>query len=336
LIELIEQLRPRAVLLLNDLWTINRYLTALERYRSEVAVIAYCPVDNYISNAASLAGIQNLTHLVLYTHFAEGVIRSCIDELRAKLPFFKTPDITVVPHGTSIDLFNPVQNDHINLDARQRRRSVRRLLLEESDLGDSAFIVLNANRNQPRKRIDISLKGFALFARDKPKNVRLWLHMGTKDFGWDIPRLSHRLGIEDRILMTTTSKDHPFVAEERLNLIYNSCDVGLNTSCGEGWGLASFEHAATGAAQVVPRHSSCEELWTGSAVMVEPSQTSRMGLNLQASIVSPEAVAEALEKLYADREYLDEMSRAAFHNATRPDYRWQNIAETWVHLLDRL
>jgi glycosyltransferase involved in cell wall biosynthesis len=283
-----------------------------------------------------VAWIQDVTHLVLYTDFAERSIRSCIDRLRAKFPSFKEPDITVIPHGTSTDLFQPVWGNHDHPDAPRKRGSVRRLVLPDCDLGDDAFIVLNANRNQPRKRIDITLSGFALFARDKPQNVRLWLHMGTKESGWDIPGLSYRLGIQERILMTTTSKDHPVVADERLNLIYNGCDVGINTSCGEGWGLASFEHAATGAAQVLPRHSSCEGLWTGSAVMLEPSETGRMGLNLQASVVSPEVVAEALERLYVDRNYLSEMSRAAFHNATRPEYRWQNIAEQWVQVLERL
>ena len=52
-------------------------------------------------------------------------------------------------------------------------------------------------------------------------------------------------------------------SNDDLNRLYGACDVGVNTSCGEGWGLVSFEHALTGAAQVVPRNSVCEELWEG-------------------------------------------------------------------------
>jgi D-inositol-3-phosphate glycosyltransferase len=50
--------------------------------------------------------------------------------------------------------------------------------------------VLNANRNQPRKRIDITLRGFALFAVDKPETVQLYLHMGSEDMGWNALQLA--------------------------------------------------------------------------------------------------------------------------------------------------
>ena len=43
--------------------------------------------------------------------------------------------------------------------------------------------MLNANCHMPRKPIDIKLYGFALFARDKPASVKLYLHMATEDSG---------------------------------------------------------------------------------------------------------------------------------------------------------
>lgn len=106
--------------------------------------------------------------------------------------------------------------------------------------------------------------------------------------------------------------------------------MGLNTSSAEGWGLPSFEHAATRAAQVVPRHSACAELWDGSAVFVEPVLSVLFEKILtEGWLVSPEGVAEALERLYSDRELLREMSERAYRNATRAEYRWENIAARW-------
>ena len=49
----------------------------------------------------------------------------------------------------------------------------------------------------------------------------------------------------------------------------------------------------------------------------------------EAWLVSPESIAEALERLYADRELLEELSEAAYRNATRPEYRWASISERW-------
>ncbi|HEX8187172.1 MAG TPA: hypothetical protein VF586_02405, partial [Pyrinomonadaceae bacterium] len=98
----------------------------------------------------------------------------------------------------------------------------------------------------------------------------------------------------------------------------------------EGWGLPSFEHAATGAAQVVPRHSACAELWEGSGVLVEPAlKIIYEKILTEGWLLTPEGVAEALERLYADREYLREMSERAYRNATRAEYRWGNIAARW-------
>ena len=85
--------------------------------------------------------------------------------------------------------------------------------------------------------------------------------MGVEDCGWNIVLLAKRHGIEDRLILTAHMPFLPVVSNRVLNCIYNACDVGINTSIGEGWGLVSFEHAATGAGQIVPRHSACEELW---------------------------------------------------------------------------
>ena len=72
---------------------------------------------------------------------------------------------------------------------------------------EHAFIALNANRNQRRKRVDLTLRGFALFAPGRPE-ARLYLHMGMRDMGCDVRRLAVELGIRDRLL-TTTRDDGP-------------------------------------------------------------------------------------------------------------------------------
>lgn len=74
----------------------------------------------------------------------------------------------------------------------------------------------------------------------------LYLHMGMQDRGVDVLGLARALGIEDRLLLTTTAPERPHVSDEHLGLIYQACDVGVNTSAGEGWGLVAFEHGATG------------------------------------------------------------------------------------------
>ncbi len=117
-----------------------------------------------------------------------------------------------------------------------------------------AFIVLNANRNMPRKRIDLTIQGFAEFARDKPANVKLYLHMATQDTGWNVIALARRHGIYDRLIMTRADNVAPDFSDEQLNLLYNACDVGITTTTGEGWGMVTFEHGPRG------RRKSCRDI----------------------------------------------------------------------------
>ena len=139
--------------------------------------------------------------------------------------------------------FYPLGDERGEIPAR-RIKARRAMRLDDEDHLE-AFIVLNANRNMPRKRIDITMQGFAQFAKDKPANVKLYLHMAAEDSGWNVLILAKRYGIYDRLIMTQADNSRPQFSDEQLNLLYNACDVGITTTTGEGWGMVSFEHAAT-------------------------------------------------------------------------------------------
>jgi D-inositol-3-phosphate glycosyltransferase len=330
---LIRDLRPELVFLLNDLWVLGDYLTELREFQPKLKIVAYCPVDAGPLDDRYLERLAGLDRLVTYTRYGQAVLAQAAADLGRRKPDVHLPAIDVLPHGVDTASFHPL----IPGDAEASRAQALRTLFDGNPDLDGAFIVLNANRNQPRKRIDITLKGFALFARNKPDKVRLYLHMGAEDGGWDIFRLGERLGVSHRLLVSTFDKQLPRLPTDKLNLIYNAAPVGLNTSWGEGWGLVSFEHAATRAAQVVPRHSACAELWTGAALLIEPRTTLTVERILcEAHLVSPEDVAEALERLYQDPALLAELSQAAHENALRPEYQWDAIARRWSDLFGEL
>jgi D-inositol-3-phosphate glycosyltransferase len=196
---------------------------------------------------------------------------------------------------------------------------------------------LNANVNQPRKRLDLTLKGFARFAQNKPASVKLIMHCKWDELGCDIEDLGRRLGISDRLIAVGDVHRTPGLNDETLNLLYNACEVGLNTSMGEGWGLISFEHAATGAAQVLTAHECASELWAGAADLLEPVETlSEKGFLLEMRVVSFEQVAAALNQLYEDREHLEAVSLACHERASRPEYQWSVVAGRWHELFESI
>lgn len=61
---------------------------------------------------------------------------------------------------------------------------------------------------------------------------------------------------------------------------------------GEGWGLVSFEHGASGPAVIVPDHTSCAELWRGRSPWTGPGRGSprlRLGSEQAAMEASSDA-----------------------------------------------
>ncbi len=125
--------------------------------------------------------------------------------------------------------------------------------------------------------------------------------------------------------------------DRELNLLYNACDVGINTSMGEGWGLVSFEHGASGAAQIVPDHSACSELWNGRAELIPPARNYVPEFSvLEMGEVSAQGVAQALENLYRNPARRRELAGAAWRAAQNPACSWDAIAGEFEHLFAAL
>jgi glycosyltransferase involved in cell wall biosynthesis len=333
--ELVATIRPDFVLIVNDVWVASLYVEALSSLRQRPKTVAYLPVDSEPVLLEHVRGLQSLDRIVAYNHFGARTLAAAADDLRAIDPTFQLPPIDIIPHGVDSTAFRPLFP--LSGDFLQGRHAMRRTLLPHGQSVDDAFIVLNANRNQPRKRIDVTIAGFALFAANKPPNVRLYLHMGVTDCGWDVRELARRHGVADRLMMTHTGAGQPQLKLDHLNLVYNACDVGLNTADGEAWGLASFEHAATGAAQIVPGHSGPREIWEGAAEMLAPSMQITAPQSLGTSqLIAPQTVSAALERLYRDPALLLSRSLAAYRRATEPRYDWDRVADGFDRIFSEL
>ena len=324
---LVDQIQPAIVFLLYDIVFQVQFLEHLGKARHRPRIVFYSPVESGPIAPEVMQRLGGVSRYVVFTEYGRREIETSLGGVRQNDAAFQFPGLDVIPHGVATEKFFPLPD---KAEARERMR-----------LGDAehrdAFIVLNANRNMPRKRIDLTIHGFALFATDKPANVKLYLHMATEDTGWNVLILAKRFGIFDRLIMTQADNSRPTFSDEQLNFLYNACDVGITTTTGEGWGMPSFEHAATRAAQIVPRHTSLADLWKDAAEFIEPVMTLTYPGNLtHAHIVTPEGVAAALQRLYENPAHRDALADAAYQNATRPELGWNAIAQSWRRLFDEL
>jgi len=328
---LVESLNAPLVFLLHDLWMLRPYAHTLALLRPRTAVVAYIPIDGTLRDDAQVAPLTFVDRFVAYTRFAGDQLDQSLRRLAS------SAEVTVIPHGVDTATFFPLAGSVACQLAPGARRAARQRLFPDDPTWHDAFIVLNANRPMPRKRIDLTLEGFARFAHGKPPNVKLWLHHAIMfaDERAALVSLAATLGLTDRLHLSPL--DAPPLSDSHLNLVYNACDVGLNTALGEGWGLVSFEHAATGAAQIVPNHSACAELWPNAAELLPTEETFQPRLSpLTMGTTSPAAIAAALDRLYTDPDHLRARSLAAYRTATQPAYDWDHIATQWDGLFGEI
>ena len=317
----VEQEKPDFVICLNDIWIVNQVWERIHFLQPTLGFkfIPYFPIDSEWYISSMLRFVKDWDFSITFT--IEQAQRIIAHGIAPKM-------LGVLPHGLDVDKFFPIEQD-------EARKSLGIPL--------DKFIVLNANRNQPRKRIDLTIKAFAEFAVDKP-NACLYLHMGEKDLGWDVRSLfdsemsRKNLTSDSRLFMTSANIDYTNAPpDELLNRIYNACDVGINTADGEGWGLIPFEHASCRKAQVVPNHTSCRDIWKGKALLTDVAAWVRdKDLGVERGIIDVKDAAAQLTKLYNDKEFKEQVADDCYAVTQNPSYRWDRIAEGFEKAMEEV
>lgn len=331
---LIEEIRPALILVMHDIWMFDYYLRLFGPYRDRLKIVACIPLDGRITNEEDAAPLAQADRIVAYTHFARAEFEGAFRRLREKRADRDFPAVDVIPHGVDRDRFYPLPElEQASFASRGRAQAKRRVFGDLPDAGES-FVVLNASRPDKRKRVDLTVRGFAMFVAGKPANVRLCLHHAVMGDAAEreLGPVIRECGLGERLSVNPLGSQ--IVGDDELNLLYNACDVGINTAMGEGWGLVSFEHGAAGAAQIVPDHTACAELWRGRAELVPPARSYVPEFSpLEMGEVSPEGVAQALEALYRDPGRRQELARAGVSVAQNPAYSWDVVTRQFDELV---
>ena len=320
--DLYRSLRPDIVVAFNDIWIIRQYWELLKGFKKEddYKFVAYFPIDGGGWFPPVVEFMNDLDLCITYTQFGVDVMRES----------GYTGRIETLEHGIDDQIFK-------KLNKQKCRESIGKM-----DKDD--FIVFNGNRNQPRKRIDLTIMAFAKFAKDKP-NTKLYLHMGIKDVGWDIiPLFNYEMeknGVdpEGRLYLSglEMTPEKNAITPEVLNIIYNSVDVGINTSEGEGWGLVPFEQAAGGTPQVLPNYAASAEIFADCGELVDIKFTGKdVHYGIDRTYIDVDDAVDKLNKLYYDKKYYAKQAKACAAMVASPKYQWENIAKKMANYLNNI
>ena len=263
----IMSLKPDMVISINDNTVLENHVKIVrnlnEREKMNVKLIPYIPIDVEAFPSEKLKFLNNCEKILTMTQFCKNVFLNS----GVKKP------ITVLYHPMEIDKYYPLDKE-ARLEARKR-------ILNIGDGVEDTFIILNCNKNQNRKRIDLTLEGFAKWVQKTNKKVgevMLLLKMTevpsavgggvhVKDV---IEFLSGKYNIQLKDYIALISKKLP---QETLNELYNLSDAGINTTSGEGFGIIPAECALTLQPQIIPNSGTYPELFDGIG-LVDAEQTS--------------------------------------------------------------
>lgn len=319
LVQLAKNARPDVVLINNDPWIVPSFVEAMraEPATAPIPVVAYMPVD--APNQSAAPALNGLDRAITYTEF--GAQELTMGGYRGR--------IDVIPHGVDLSLYQPMGRDE-----------ARAALGLTKKLPDDAYIVQSVDRNQPRKRLDLTIQYWAEWwnTHGRPEDAFLYLHTCLRDQGWDINQLIKYYGLEHRIVLTNPAMTpSQMVPENQMRAVYSAADVHLSTTLGEGWGLTTHESAACGVAQILPEYSAYGEWMQGAAwfVPVTTYAITTQGINTIGGVADREKTVEAIEFMRQNPKDRGWWASRAFERAIEPRFSWAEVGKGFHAILSQ-
>lgn len=330
-----DRVQPDVIVIQQDGWQIPGYVLQLRGRDhkgaylypdfASIPIIAAVPVDGKNFRDVWLDGVAMT---VFWTQFA-------YDEARES--GFSGP-ARVIPLGVDLNSFYPVPRDEAfaridALDKSSTPAKYRFISLKDR------FIVGNVNRNQPRKRWDLTLRYFADWKHTRGiKDAQMFLHVSPNgDRGVDVKQMVQYYGIQDCVAYRSPALFEG-VNDDVMRDTYNCFDVQISTTGGEGFGLTTFEGMACGVPQIVPDWAALGELCKGAASVIPCNSTALNPVFPESNIIhgvpDQRAFVNALDALYRDKHLRGEVGKLGRERVSLPEYRWQDVGDKWVELID--
>ena len=324
----INKLKPDIVFIYNDIIVINRILNEFITTKIEKSFKLYLYLDL----------VYEYERLNLFTNIISWVDRifvfsECWINNLVKMGL-KEEQLRILPHGIDTTFFHPIDTS----------AAAKQFYGFQPD----DFVVLNTNRNAYRKSHDITIAAFVKFLKRSAYNpkIKLFLNLVTNSSqGYNIHDLIKMICIKHDIDYQKVVMNHIFIrgsdnylSDTKLNELYNACDVGINTTLGEGFGLCNLEHACVGKPQIVSRVGAFNDIFTNAyATLIDPVADFYIPAYLDdhqgyIQVCDADDFVLALERYYEQRELAQMHGTMAMEVLTKK-YDWATILNSFNTML---
>ena len=197
------------------------------------------------------------------------------------------------------------------------------------------FVIVNLNRNQPRKRWDICVMVFVkLLSMNRDKHLKLLIATSLNG-SWDLVDVfvsegrKYGMTFDDIKRHLIIMQNPQQLTDFDVNVMYNVADVGINTCDGEGFGMCNFEQACVGVPQVVPFLGGFRDFFTPeNSITIDPKWSiycdhARELVSGEAQICAVDDYVEALQFMMDYPEARTALGARARADLTNK-YKWED------------
>jgi glycosyltransferase involved in cell wall biosynthesis len=267
LIDIIKEQQPDFIIICNGIYEVKYLVSLINRdFIKNSKLIVWTPIDYIPTNVDPLFDVDILLTMTpimadILKNLAKKSTTNCI--------------IDWLGHGSNF--CEDSSKDLSKESSKESRKALitsinnqkSKLWTSVHDISEDDIIILNANNCVPRKRLDLTIEIFnelkKKYSKKYPKNkLKLWLHTDLKKLNNII---NGSLIDKNSVILSNNNVSDSFLRD-----IYKVCNIGLQTSTGEGWSLTNCEHSLVNpnAIQVVPNFLACSYNFSDNRGLLVP------------------------------------------------------------------
>ena len=321
IVDYVNKVDPDIIVIYNDLVVITNLIKKLVEIKDRrFKIVPYIDIVYKNEKNHMIKFINdNVDAGIMFTEYWKDCIRQ---------QGFDKP-LGVLEHGFNKDTFYPIP---------------KKVARKFYNIDEKSFVIVNLNRNQPRKRWDICLMAYVKFIKNHlDDNIKLMISTALNG-GWDLVDIMHSECRKNGITFEQLKRhliiiqNPQQVTDREINVMYNVGDIGINTCDGEGFGLCNFEQAGVGVPQIVPKVGGFLDFMQKSySVMVTPQWSyytdhSRDFVSGEAEVCSVDDFVEALEFYYKNKKLINKYGEKS-RSVITEKYSWDKKAKQFYDIV---
>ena len=260
IVEYMKACKPDVVCVYNDMSIVSAVIAKLEDYMEQT------------KNPLKILVYADMVYLCQRKQFID-MLNKHADAVMCFTPYWQGV-------ASGLGVTKPLCNLMHGINAQEIYPIDKAVARRFFNLSPDDFILLNVNRNQPRKRWDLCLQAFAeVLVTHRNEPIKLLIGTALQG-GWNLIEVFERelgkrgIPLEEGMRHVIVLDNPQKVSDFDNNTLYSVADVGINTCDGGGVELGTFESAALGIPQVASWVGGIKEFLTDDcANLAKPVMT---------------------------------------------------------------